>query len=68
MGTSYITYTKLDTQKNEIQQQIDKEKESTILLQSELEMYQTDAYIEKIAREKLGYLKSNEVVYVNRSK
>jgi cell division protein DivIC len=68
VGTSYMTYAKLDTQKNEVQAQIDQEAADTVLLKSELEMYQTDAYIEKVAREKLGYLKSNEVVYINRSK
>lgn len=68
IGTSYTTYAKLKTQETEIQQLIDKEAESTVLLKSELGMYQSDAYIEKIAREKLGYLKSNEVIYINRSK
>lgn len=32
-------------------------------LEDELELIDTDEYIEKIAREKLGYIKSNEFVF-----
>lgn len=68
ISTSYSKYCELDTQEKKLISQISQEEERGVLLNSELELNKSDAYIEKMAREKLGYLKSNEIMYVNRSK
>lgn len=64
----YNTYLNLENQEKSITLSIQEEQKKNVLLKSELEMNQTDAYIEKVAREKLGYLKYNEIIYINRSK
>ncbi len=68
ISTSYSKYCELDAQEKKLISQISQEEERGVLLNSELELNKSDAYIEKMAREKLGYLKSNEIMYVNRSK
>lgn len=68
ISTSYSKYCDLETQEKKLITQIEQEEEKGVLLGSELELNQSDTYIEKMAREKLGYLKSNEIIYVNRSK
>lgn len=45
----------------QIQQQVDKLEQRNARLREELEMVQSDAYVEKVAREKLGLVKSGEV-------
>ncbi len=68
ISTSYNKYCDLDAQEKKLASQISQEEERTVLLNSEIELNKSDAYIEKMARERLGYLKSNEIMYVNRSK
>lgn len=68
VGTSYNSYCKLKDQEQKLLIQIQQEQKKSIELNNELELNQTDAYVEKVAREKLGYLKSTEIKYINRSK
>lgn len=48
-----------------IEDKIEHEKELNEILAKEKEMIQSDEYVEKIAREKLGMVKKNERVYVD---
>ena len=45
--------------------ELDKEKETLGRLEREKEQYMSDAYIEKIAREKLGLVRHDEIVFIN---
>lgn len=45
--------------------ELDKEKERTDELNKELRYYESDAYVEKIAREKLGLVKPGEILFYN---
>ena len=42
------------------------EKEKQQEFEARREYYTSDAYIERIAREQLGMVKSNEILYINR--
>lgn len=48
-----------------IQEDIDKENRHIEELDAALESAGTDEYIEKIAREKLGMIKANEIVFID---
>jgi cell division protein FtsL len=48
-----------------LEEKIAEEKKTYEELQKQSEMIQSDEYIEKIAREKLGMVKKNERVYVD---
>ncbi len=63
----YQSYRALTAEYELLEQQIAQEKSKLHDFQSQKEYYHSDAYIEKIAREKLGLVKSNEIVYINRN-
>lgn len=46
--------------------QIHAEQERQLGYENQKEYYNSDSYIEQIAREKLGMVKPNEVLYINR--
>lgn len=48
-----------------VQQQLVNEKDKNEKLKKEKEQVNTDAFIEKKAREDLGYVKKNEKIFVN---
>ena len=50
----------------ELQQKIKHEKRLTDKLNKEKEKMQTDEYVEKVAREKLGMIKRNEKIFYER--
>jgi cell division protein FtsL len=50
---------------SKLEEKIKEEEEQNEELKKEKEIIQTDEYIEKIAREKLGMVKKNERVYVD---
>jgi cell division protein FtsL len=50
---------------NKVTQSINEEEEKNAQLQDELSKVGTDEFIEQEARNELGYVKSNERVYVN---
>ena len=49
-----------------IQKQIDAETAHTADIQKEMEYQESDAFIEKVAREQLGLVKPDEIVFVVR--
>lgn len=46
--------------------QVKEEKQKQQEFEARREYYTSDAYIEQIAREQLGMVKSNEILYINR--
>lgn len=56
----------LEQQEQAIAQQIEAENEKRLDLESQMNFVNSDAYIEKIAREQLGLIKSNERLFLNR--
>ncbi|MGE4282577.1 MAG: septum formation initiator family protein [Clostridia bacterium] len=57
-----------ETQGKYYLQRINEEEEKTAKLERQKLLYSTDMYIEKIAREKLGFVKYNEKVFVDITK
>ena len=47
--------------------EIEAEKEKQLTFETRKEYYTSDTYIEQVAREQLGMVKSNEIIYINRS-
>lgn len=58
-------YHSLEAEIGKLEEQVNKERERGIELKKQKEYYASDAYIEKAAREQLGFVKPNERVYVN---
>ena len=48
-----------------LSRQIEEEKEKKLELEGKQAYYESDEYIEKVAREQLGLVKSGELVFVN---
>ncbi len=61
-------YAKLKQEESQIEQMIEEEREKGIELANKKEYYKSDAYIEKIAREQLGLIKPDEVLFINKAK
>lgn len=61
-------YKQLKQEEMKILVAIQAEKEKNIEYQNNKKYYTSDAYIEKVAREQLGLVKPNEVLYINRGK
>ncbi|MBM6951514.1 septum formation initiator family protein [Anaerotignum lactatifermentans] len=59
-------YRALQREAAELEQQIAQEQERALDFEAQKEYYNSDSYIEQIAREKLGLVKSNEILYINR--
>lgn len=59
-------YQALQREAAELEQQIAQEQEKALDFEAQKEYYNSDSYIEQIAREKLGLVKSNEILYINR--
>lgn len=60
-------YYSLKGQEAQLAQRLADEQLQTVKLENQREYYQSDAYIEKIAREQLGLVKANEILFINRS-
>lgn len=58
----------LNKEKNELQEQYAKNNIEYAELQNELNYMNSDAYVEKTAREKLGWVKENELKFVEENK
>jgi len=56
----------LKAEEQRLQSQLDAEMYKNIQLKNQQEYYVSNAYIEKVAREQLGYVMSDEVVFKNR--
>ncbi len=48
-----------------VSQQIEAEKNKKLQLENKQSYYESDEYIEKVAREQLGLVKSGELVFIN---
>lgn len=59
-------YRTLQNEAAELEQQIAQEQEKALDFEAQKEYYNSDSYIEQIAREQLGLVKSNEILYINR--
>ncbi len=57
------TYVELKSQKEDLEEQIDKEKQKKEEYSNQMEYYSSDEYIEKIAREQLGLVMPDEIVF-----
>lgn len=62
-----VYYKELQQEQASVLAQIEKEKEKQAGFENRKEYYHSDAYIEQIAREQLGMIKPNEILYINRS-
>ncbi len=58
------TLTELKKTESELLNSIEDEKKESENIEKSQEYYESDEYIEKVAREQLGYVKPNEVVYI----
>jgi len=58
----------LDRKINEINEKIAKQEELHEELLKESEYHDSDEYIEKIARENLGMVKANEILFIDQNK
>lgn len=61
-------YYHLKEEEKQIQQSLEAEKKKKMELNARKDYYSSDAYIEKIAREQLGLIKPNELLFINRGK
>lgn len=62
----YQKYRALQVEMADLEQQIAQEQQKMLDFEAKKDYYNSDSYIEQIAREKLGLVKSNEVLYINR--
>ena len=58
----------LDAKKTELQTQIEKEKQREKDIEEYGKYTQTDEYVEEMAREKLGLVREDEIIFHNESK
>lgn len=63
-----LEYHKLKVEDEKVLAQIKEEQEKNLQYKNDREYYNSDEYIEQTARDQLGMVKSNEILYVDRSK
>ena len=67
LGVFYLQYTNKSEQyalvQENLQQQIDDEEENQKAIEEQAEYQKTDAYIEDLAREKLGLVHEDEIIF-----
>ena len=66
IGRQAARYQEVKDETASVAAQVKKEKEKQQEFEARREYYTSDAYIEQIAREQLGMVKSNEILYINR--
>lgn len=59
----YLNYKRVCAQADEILSQIEKENERHKKLQEQIKTYDSDEYVEHIARTQLGMVKSDEIIF-----
>ncbi|WP_035292686.1 septum formation initiator family protein [Clostridium sp. KNHs214] len=62
-----VTIGKVKEEKNQKKQELSTVKEKNNELQDQVQMSKSDSYIEKIAREKLNFIKKGETPVINNS-
>lgn len=65
-GSQANRYQELLEERVSLQVEIDSEKERQIEYKKQQEYYNSDTYIEQMAREYLGMVKPNEILYISR--
>ena len=66
IGGQAARYQEVKDETASVAAQVKEEKEKQQEFEARREYYTSDAYIEQIAREQLGMVKSNEILYINR--
>ncbi|MBQ7758625.1 FtsB family cell division protein [Anaerotignum sp.] len=67
IGKQALHYQELQEELAMVTAEIEAEQEKQLEFETRREYYTSDAYIEQVAREQLGMVKSNEILYINRS-
>lgn len=67
IGKQALHYQELQEELTAVATQIEKEEERQLEFEGRKEYYTSDSYIEQVAREQLGMVKPNEVLFINRS-
>lgn len=67
IGRQAVRYQELQDELAMVTAEIEKEQEKQLEFETRREYYTSDAYIEQVAREQLGMVKPNEILYINRS-
>ena len=53
------------TQEAEIKRQIEAARQVTLELEQDLKYHYTDSFVERIARERLGFIRADETIFIN---
>ena len=67
IGKQMLRYQEVQKELAVVTAEIEAEQEKQLDFDSRKQYYTSDAYIEQIAREQLGMVKPNEIIYINRS-
>ena len=67
IGKQAVRYQEVKEELAVVTAEIEAEKEKQLTFETRKEYYTSDTYIEQVAREQLGMVKSNEIIYINRS-
>ena len=67
IGQMHLHYQDLLEEQALLAAEIEAEKQRQLDFENRKEYYNSDSYIEQIAREQLGMIKPNEILYINRS-
>ena len=67
IGRQALRYQEVKEELALVTAEIKDEKEKQLGFEGRKEYYNSDTYIEQIAREQLGMVKPNEIIYINRS-
>lgn len=67
IGTQFIRYQEVQEELAVVTAEIEKEQKRQLEFETRKEYYTSDSYIEQVAREQLGMVKPNEILYINRS-
>ena len=67
IGKQAVRYQEVKEELAVVTAEIEAEKEKQLTFETRKDYYTSDIYIEQVAREQLGMVKSNEIIYINRS-
>lgn len=67
IGKQAIRYQEVQEEMAVVTAEIEAEQEKQLNFETRKEYYTSDSYIEQVAREQLGMVKPNEIIYINRS-
>ena len=67
VGQKFIRYQQVQEELAVVTAKIEEEQEKQMDFETRREYYTSDTYIEQVAREQLGMVKPNEIIYINRS-